>query len=171
MPTCGGGRNRGVRRYLAPDLNGRIGLGRKKLETDAARGRGGDTPGNCNGGDAETRRTGKQAQKHSNHLREPLHLVQSPRYLTRRNFPSSLLSCSVILLLSQKLTITRQVPLLPHSLTPSFFQPDSVCVRTKLTRFRNLSVGSNLLCTHFEFSGDGWELEFDCPRIRHVHGR
>lgn len=43
-------------------------------------------------------------------------------------------------------------------------------VRTKLTRFRNLSVSANLLCTHFEFSGDGGDkgarASSPTPRIR-----
>ena len=48
------------------------GLGREKLETDAARGRGrGDTPVATS---EEMRKLDEEADKHSNHLREPLHL-------------------------------------------------------------------------------------------------
>ena len=92
-------------------------------------------------------------QRHSNHLRASPPL-QSPRYLTHRNFPSPQLSL-LFFFLPQKLTITQQA-LLPLSFTPhSFilsFRPATTCVFEKLTRFRNLSAGSNPLRTHSEFS-------------------
>ena len=70
VPTC-------VRRYLAPDLNGRIGgRGRKNWRQMHHADEGAATPvateGRGEGGDTETLRTG--ASKHSNQLREPLHL-------------------------------------------------------------------------------------------------
>ena len=120
VPTCGGG-GRDVRRYLAPDLNGRIGgRGRKNWRQmhHADEGRRRHTCGNGGGrGYGNSANRGKQALESTTRASPP---PQSPRYLTHRNFlPLSLLSHTVILLLSQKLTITRQ-DLSPSSLLHSF---------------------------------------------------
>ena len=130
------------------------GLGREKLETDAAQ------EGKAEATHLEMRKldeeAGRQALESPPRASPPLSTIST--LLDPQEFPPlpPLVPCTVILLLSQKLTITGQ--LLTSLLTPSFFQSYSVCVsgRKKLTRFRNLSVGANLLCTHFEFSWDGW---------------
>ena len=66
-------RRSGVRRYLAPDLNGRIGEGKTgdRCSTRARRRGRGDTPVATT---EEMRKLDEEADKHSNHLREPLHL-------------------------------------------------------------------------------------------------
>ena len=63
-------RRSGVRRYLAPDLNGRIDLGRENWRQMRHAGEAGDTPVATE----EMRKLDEQEGKHSNRLREPLHL-------------------------------------------------------------------------------------------------
>ena len=108
-------------------------------------------PDTSEGLDAEARWPSTPPHRHSNHLRASPPL-QSPRYLTRRNFPS-LLSLSVILFPPSKTYNNTTGSLSLHSSLLHSFRPATTCVSgKKLTRFRNLSVGSNPLRTHSEFS-------------------
>ena len=86
VPTCGAG-GRDVRRYLAPDLNGRIGgRGRKNWRQMHHADEGAATPvateeGGRGYGNSANR--GKQALESTTRASPP---PQSPRYLTHRNF-------------------------------------------------------------------------------------
>ena len=119
--AAGGTSASAIRRYLAPDLNGRIGgRGRKNRRQMHHADEGAATPVATEGrgrGYGNSANRGKQALESTTRASPP---PQSPRYLTHRNFlPLSLLSHTVILLLSQKLTITRQ-NLSPSTLLHSF---------------------------------------------------
>ena len=116
VPTC-------VRRYLAPDLNGRIGgRGRKNRRQMHHPDEGAATPVATEGRGREgIRKLGEQGQASTRINHESLSTSTISTLLDPQEFPTSLplLSHTVILLLSQKLTITRQ-DLSPSSLLHSF---------------------------------------------------